>query len=134
VRNPEMYRCAISFAGVSDVESQLRYSRKSFSAPRYFRDWRERVQGDKHFELDQISPLKAVDRMTVPILIAHGDEDTTVPVSQSKRLHAALAKLGREHEYVIYPGEAHGFKDPAHATDFLNRVGAFLDKYNPATP
>ncbi len=33
VRNPELYRCAISFAGVSDVESQLRYSRRSFSAP-----------------------------------------------------------------------------------------------------
>jgi dipeptidyl aminopeptidase/acylaminoacyl peptidase len=132
VRNPELYRCAISFAGVSDVQSQLKFNRKSFSAPRYFRDWRERVQGDKHFDLDQISPLKAVDRMTVPILIAHGDEDTTVPVSQSKHLHEALVKLGRAHEYVIYPGEAHGFKDPAHATDFLNRVGAFLEKYNPA--
>jgi dipeptidyl aminopeptidase/acylaminoacyl peptidase len=34
--------------------------------------------------------------------------------------------------FVIYPGEAHGFKDPAHTTDFLNRVGAFLDKYNPS--
>jgi dipeptidyl aminopeptidase/acylaminoacyl peptidase len=132
VRNPELYRCAISFAGVSDVASQLKFNRKSFSAPRYFRDWRERVKGDKSFDLDQISPLQAVARMTVPILIAHGDDDNTVPVSQSKRLHAALVKLGREHEYVIYPGEAHGFQDPAHATDFLNRVGAFLDKYNPA--
>jgi dipeptidyl aminopeptidase/acylaminoacyl peptidase len=132
VRNPEMYRCAISFAGVSDVEAQLKYSRKSFSAPRYFRDWRERVKGDRSFELDQISPLKSVERMTVPILIAHGDDDDTVPVSQSRRLHDALIKLGRAHEYVIYQGESHGLDDPVHATDFLNRVGAFLDKYNPS--
>ena len=33
---------------------------------------------------------------------------------------------------MIYPGEGHGFGDAGHATDFLNRVGAFLDKYNPS--
>lgn len=134
VRNPEIYRCAISFAGISDVSRMLSYDRKSFSAPRYFSDWRERVQGDKHFELDQISPIKSVEKMTVPILIAHGADDDNVPVVQSRQLDAALTKLGRPHEFVVYPGEAHGFKDPAHQIDFLNRVGAFLDKYNPVTP
>jgi dipeptidyl aminopeptidase/acylaminoacyl peptidase len=132
IRNPELYRCAISFAGVSDVSAQLKYSRKSFTASRYFRNWRERVQGDKNFELDQISPLRQAARMTVPILIAHGTEDDTVPIKQSRRLHEALVKAGRAHEYVEYEGEAHGFEDPTHATDFLNRVGAFLDKHNPA--
>ncbi|MES2443270.1 MAG: S9 family peptidase [Pseudomonadota bacterium] len=132
VRNPELYRCAISFAGISDVDRMLRYDRKSFSAPRYFRNWRERVQGDKRFELDQISPIKSVEKLTVPILIAHGADDDNVPVSQSRRLHEALLKLGRPHEYVVYPNEGHGFKDPVHSTDFLNRVGAFLDKYNPS--
>ncbi len=131
VRNPEMYRCAISFAGVSDVASMLRYDRKSFSAPRYFRNWRGMVQGDKSFELDQISPIKAVERMTVPILLAHGADDDNVPLYQSKRLHEALLKLGRAHEYVVYPGEGHGFTQPEHSIDFLTRVGAFLDKYNP---
>ncbi len=119
IRNPEIYRCAISFAGVSDVEAQLKYSRRSFSAPRYFRDWRERVQGEKSFELDQISPLAQVARMTVPILIAHGTDDDTVPAAQSKRLHEALVKLGRPHEYVLYQGEGHGFQNPVDSTDFL---------------
>lgn len=132
VRNPELYRCAISFAGVSDVASMLRYSAKSFSAPRYFRDWRARVQGDKGFELDQISPLKQVEKLTVPLLIAHGTEDDTVPLSQSRRLHDAMLKIKRPHEYVVYEGEGHGFDDPAHSTDFLNRVGTFLDKHNPS--
>jgi len=134
IRNPELYRCAISFAGVSDVASQLKFSHKSFSAERYFRDWRERVKGAKDFELDQISPLRQAARMTVPILIAHGTEDDTVPIKQSRRLHEALLKAGRAHEYVEYPGESHGFEDPKNSTDFLNRVGAFLDKHNPATP
>ena len=132
VRNPEMYRCAISFAGVSDVASMLRYDRRSMSATRYFRDWRSRVQGDKDFALDTVSPLKQVERMTVPILLAHGEEDDNVPLYQSRRLHEALSKLKRPHEYVVYPKEGHGFSDPVHSTDFLTRVGKFLDQHNPA--
>lgn len=134
VRNPELYRCAISFAGVSDVASMLRYDGQAMSAPRYFRDWRARVQGDKGFELDTVSPLKQVERMSVPILLAHGEEDDNVPLYQSRRLHEALLKLKRPHEYVVYPKEGHGFSDPVHSTDFLTRVGAFLDKHNPAGP
>ncbi|MCW3847018.1 S9 family peptidase [Sphingomonas sp. LB-2] len=131
VRNPEIYRCAISFAGVSDLASQLRFSRGSFIASRYFRNWRERIQGTKDFDLDQISPLRLAARMTVPILIAHGTEDDTVPISQSRRLHGALTQLGRPHDYVEYKGEGHGFDNPANATDFYTRIGAFLDKHNP---
>jgi dipeptidyl aminopeptidase/acylaminoacyl peptidase len=130
-RNPEIYRCAISFAGISDVAAQLGYDRKTFESGEAFRAWRHRIQGEAA-TLDQLSPLKSVARMTVPILIAHGAEDTTVPVAQSVRLHEALARLGRAHSHVIYPGEGHGLDDPEHAADFLNRVGAFLDKYNPA--
>jgi dipeptidyl aminopeptidase/acylaminoacyl peptidase len=131
VRNPELYRCAISMAGVSDMNAMLLYSRQTLSAPRYFRDWRDRVKGDRNFELDQISPIKSVEKMTVPILIAHGADDDTVPVAQSRRLHDALQKLGRPHEYIVYPKEGHGFTNPVNSTDFLKRVGAFLDKYNP---
>jgi dipeptidyl aminopeptidase/acylaminoacyl peptidase len=132
VRNPEIYRCAISLAGISDVAAQLRYDRKSFAASRYFRNWRDKVRGDKDFELDTISPLKMAEKMTVPILIAHGTNDHNVPVTQSQKMHDALLKLKRPHEFVLYKDEGHGLSDPAHATDFLNRMGAFLDKYNPA--
>ncbi|MGF7150566.1 dipeptidyl aminopeptidase/acylaminoacyl peptidase [Sphingomonas zeicaulis] len=131
-RNPDIYRCAISFAGISDVGAMLRYDRKQFSAPRYFSDWRERVAGDKKFELGQISPLLAIDRMSMPILIAHGSKDSNVPMSQSRRLHDALTKAGKAHDYVIYEGEGHGFEKPENSVDFLERVGRFLDTHNPA--
>jgi len=132
VRDKDIYRCAISFAGISDVGAILRYDSDRFAAQRYFRDWRDRVRGDKAFDLASVSALPHADALTVPILIAHGDKDSTVPYSQSRKLHEALLKLNREHEYVIYPGEGHGFDDPAHATDFLERVSKFLAKYNPS--
>lgn len=131
-RNPDVYRCAISFAGISDVPAMLNYDRKTFSAPRYFRNWREKVQGDESFKLETVSPLRAVDRITIPLLIAHGADDDNVPVSQSRKLHEALTKANKAHEFVVYEGEGHGLESPGHAIDFLKRVDAFLGTHNPA--
>ncbi|MES2096709.1 MAG: S9 family peptidase [Pseudomonadota bacterium] len=132
VRNPEIYRCAISLAGVSDIKAQLSYDRRSFSATRYFRDWRARVEGNDGTTLDSISPAKRAADLKIPILIAHGDDDHNVPISQSKKLVDALTKLGRPPEFYIYKGEGHGFTKPEDQVDFLKRVEAFLTKYNPS--
>ena len=123
----------LAFAGISDVDAMLKYDRKSFSAPRYYRNWRDRVQGDKKFDLDSVSPLTAVSRISIPLLIAHGGKDENVPPSQSRKLHEALVKAGKKDEFVVYDEEKHGFEDPKNHIDFLKRVDAFLDAYNPAT-
>ena len=132
-RNPDVYRCAISFAGISDLDGMLRYDKKTFTAERYYRDWRDRVRGEKKFDLDSVSPLKAVSRISIPLLIAHGKDDRTVPVNQSVKLHEALEKAGKPHDYVIYEGEGHGFSKVENSVDFLKRIEAFLAKHNPAS-
>lgn len=132
VRNPDLYRCAISFAGISDVDAMLRFDRHTFPTRGQARSWRARIEGDPGFSLDSISPLKLADRLTVPILIAHGTADDNVPVAQSRALDEALTRLGRAHDYVEYPGEGHGLDLPEDSTDFLTRVGAFLEKHNPS--
>jgi dipeptidyl aminopeptidase/acylaminoacyl peptidase len=39
---------------------------------------------------------------------------------------------GKPHVYVLYPDEDHGFSKVEDSVDFLNRVEAFLGRYNPA--
>lgn len=130
-RNPDLYRCAISLAGISDVNAMLKYDRRSMSATRYYRSWRDKVQGDKDFDLATISPLRSVDKVAIPILIAHGTQDDNVPPSQSIKFHDLLTKANKPHEFVLYEGEGHGFDKPADNIDFLKRVETFLEKYNP---
>ena len=101
-RNPDIYRCAISFAGISDLAAMIKYDRRAFSATRYHTAWRERVQGDKSFDLTTVSPLYAVDRINIPLLIAHGADDENVPLSQSRKLHEALTKANKSHSYLVY--------------------------------
>lgn len=130
-RNPERYRCAASYAGVSDVERQLKYQ-VGHLRNRYRKDWQNTVQGSGDFDLGTISPLQQVARLKVPVLVGHGEDDQRVPPKQSSLYVAALKKAGKTFEYYGYPGEGHGLYDEAHRTDWLERLDAFLAKYNPA--
>jgi dipeptidyl aminopeptidase/acylaminoacyl peptidase len=130
-RNPEIYRCAISFAGISDLAAMIKYDRRAFAATRYYTAWRERVQGDKSFDLNTVSPLYAIDRINIPLLIAHGSDDENVPLAQSRKLHEALLKAKKPHSYIVYEGEGHGFDKPENATAFLEQVDQFLRTNNP---
>ncbi len=130
-RNPERYRCAASLAGISDLGRQLKEQLNLLSS-RYRKNWRATVQGATDFNLDGISPLKNIDRLRVPVLVAHGDQDTRVPLKQSTLYVAGLVKAGKLHEFHVYEGEGHGLNDPQNIADWLERLDSFLEKYNPA--
>jgi dienelactone hydrolase len=131
-RNPEHYRCAVSFAGISDVRKQLNYQSDFFYNRKYRANWQQVVKGEQAFDLASISPIQHVDQLRVPLLILHGDDDKTVPPSQSSDYVDALKKAGKTYEYKSYPGEQHGPTKAATRLDWLNRLEAFLAKYNPA--
>lgn len=80
------------------------------------------------------SPLTHVDRIDVPVLLMQGAEDRVVPPSQSEALRDALAQRGVEHEYVLYPGEGHGFRASETIIDALERELAFLGRVFGFTP
>jgi dipeptidyl aminopeptidase/acylaminoacyl peptidase len=58
------------------------------------------------------SPLHAVDRITRPVLLLHGLEDTVVPPMQAQALAEALERRGVRHVLLTFPGEGHGFRRP----------------------
>lgn len=133
VRNPERYRCAASFAGISDLKRQLKYQITFKISKRYRKDWRKTVQGEETFDLTTVSPLYAIDKLKVPLLIVHGDEDQRVPYKQSKLYADALAKAGKVYEFITLKGEGHGFSSDANQQLWLDKLEAFLTKYNPAS-
>jgi acetyl esterase/lipase len=80
------------------------------------------------------SPLAYVAAGDPPMLIVQGDSDTTVPMTQSTELDAALTQVGVPHQLVIVKNAEHGFKPVNGATIDPDRgqirklVYAFLDK------
>lgn len=56
-----------------------------------------------------MSPLFHIGEKLPPILIAHGDADTLVPVDQSVRFQARAAELGHQVELWVVKGGRHGW-------------------------
>jgi len=75
-----------------------------------------------------VSALHQVTKDDVPFLIMHGTADTSVPVDQSERLHAALKAAGVESTLKLLPGAGHGGKEFDSAESHALVLG-FLDKY-----
>ncbi len=130
IRNPERYRCAASFAGVTDWAKQLKYDKKFFRS-RYAKEWKETVQGNDGFDLDNVSPVQQIAKLKRPLLLTHGDEDSNVPYSQYKLLVKAAKKAAIPIEIKVYEDEGHGFSDRANEVDWYTRLEAFLRKHNP---
>jgi dipeptidyl aminopeptidase/acylaminoacyl peptidase len=130
-RNPERYRCAASFAGVTDLKRQLNYDRNFLSSSHY-RSFRSKVRGDEDFDMDSVSPLKQVERLRIPVLLAHGKDDTNVPYKQSLWYAEALKKAGKAHEFYTYEDEGHGFSSAENLKHWLDPLDAFLARHNPA--
>ena len=57
----------------------------------------------------QLNPITHVTASDPPMFIAHGDQDTVVPLKQSFRLADALENIGVEHAVLTVAGAGHGF-------------------------
>jgi acetyl esterase/lipase len=71
------------------------------------------------------SPITYVSKDLPPFLIMHGDQDHTVPFTQSERFYDALKKAGVDATLVPMKDAGHGFSGPAAITP----VEEFLKKH-----
>ena len=130
LRNPERYACAASWAGVTDWDSMLKYDRRFFSR-KGGRAWRDRVEGEEDFDLDTVSPLEFASQLSRPLLIAHGDADNNVPISQFEAFEEESRKAPVKPVTLRIAGEGHGFSSAENEKAWYDALEAFLMEHNP---
>ena len=127
-----IYRCAASVAGVSDLVSFDGSDRRRFDAKTYKRQ-KESVRGpDGKADIASVSSLKNIDKISIPLFLAHGSKDERVSVRQSRSLDDALTKAGKVHEYYEIKDGDHSLSEEKDRAFLLTKLEAFLTKYNPA--
>ncbi len=75
------------------------------------------------------SPMKYVNNVKTPTMIMHGQADTRVPIAQAQEFYQALKERNVPVEFVVYPREGHGFTEPRHQMDRVQRYVKFFAKY-----
>jgi dipeptidyl aminopeptidase/acylaminoacyl peptidase len=136
-KTPELYRCGISLAGVSDIGEMFSdYSdvNRSKLGPEEMRFMIGDVDTMRP-QFDSVSPEKHADRIKAPVLLGHGERDGRVPIEHAKRMARALEAAHGQVEYHWYPGEGHGLVYQANRIDFDLAVLNFLDRnIGPTSP
>ena len=130
VREPELYRCAIDIAGVSDMETFFKEGdiEDMLSGKAYLRS----SIGTDAAQWQERSPARQAQAIRAAVLIAHGGEDQRVPIKHAKLMEKALKKAGKPVETLYIDSEGHGFFKPEHRVQLYQLVLEFLGRQIPA--
>ncbi|WCL53269.1 S9 family peptidase [Gimibacter soli] len=78
---------------------------------------------------DAASPVRRLDKVTVPVLILHNEADVRVPVDIGRQFYGGLKLLGKEAAMVTYPREPHWMGEADHQLDIQERVLDWFERY-----
>lgn len=126
IRAPGLFKCAIGYAGIYDLA--MMYDKGDIKDTKSGKNYLEQAIGKDPAALVANSPDKLADKIDVPVLLIHGEEDERAPFAQAKAMRAALDAAHKPYEWLTKPGEGHGFYKEENLVDLYNHLQAFLEK------
>jgi dipeptidyl aminopeptidase/acylaminoacyl peptidase len=125
VTQTHRFKAAVSGAGLSDWQS--------YWGENQIDQWMTPYFGNDYYHdpavYEKSSPIRFITHAKTPTLLVVGEFDGECPAPQSFEYWSALKWLGVPTELVVYPGEGHGFRQPAHVRDVMERAAAWFQKY-----
>ena len=129
---PDIYKCAVSIAGISDLDDMISWSRRTYGSDSELIKYVHKVMGDPSKDMERIravSPALQVSKIKIPILLIHGTEDSIVPIAQSRTMKKALDKAGMKTELIELEKEDHGGWEIFNEIRVLTAIDQFLWKH-----
>ena len=126
---PDLYKCAVSLAGLSDLEDFIGWRKRNWGAgSEGYIYWLKAIgDPDKDAQrLREVSPLAQAASIRIPVLLIHGTDDLIVPIMQSKAMKRALDKSGRPTELITLKGEGHSYWSSDNEKLALTAIDKFL--------
>jgi dipeptidyl aminopeptidase/acylaminoacyl peptidase len=131
---PELYRCVIAGAPVSDVFAMMDYVTGRFGGAsvtywaEYIGDWRTETD-----YITRISPARQVQNVQAPLMLIHGTDDLIVPYEQAEIMAAAMDRAGKPYELVrIEDGPHQSYRMTVqNQIELFSALERFLLQHNP---
>lgn len=129
---PEKFACIVGGGGVTDLPRFLKQIKKDHGKNTGLYDYWTTSIGDPKEEKDllkTISPAHMAASFQKPVLLLHGNKDKVVDVSQSKRMHTALKKAGKDVAFIELKGAGHSGWVSRNDVIFLEGIEDFLAEH-----
>ena len=138
VTRTNLFKCASPCSAVTDQVADYLMLRGTGQPNMYFEEDAQGRLGktlweDRQLYLDN-SPVMHADKIHTPLLIFHGEKDTSVRVYQGMALYFAMRRLGRPAWLLNYRDVGHQMGGDAECRDFMQRLIGFFDYYLKAAP
>ena len=124
---PELYKCAVSGGGVSDLRKQLKSAKDEFNDESY--EFLLGSIGDPKVmpqEIAMKSPVNLASQIDMPILLLHGTNDQRVEYEQSEDMHEALQDAGKDVTFVTLKNAYHSNWSVSTSVNYLESIVVFL--------
>ncbi|MGB8200775.1 MAG: prolyl oligopeptidase family serine peptidase, partial [Pseudonocardiaceae bacterium] len=126
VRHPTLFRVGVDVCGIIDFETFFAHTEPWVAAVAVSR------YGDPHRDarlLRELSPIHRIGRLSAPLLVVHGGQDTNVPLTEAEQLIAALRERGAAPGYLVLPEEGHDILGTSSLTVFVREVVHWLVRH-----
>jgi dipeptidyl aminopeptidase/acylaminoacyl peptidase len=127
VTQTQRFKAAVAGAGISDWKSY--YGENSID------QWMIPYFGASVYDDPAVyaksSAIDFIKQAHTPTLVVVGDRDGECPAPQSYEFWHALRDENVPTQLVVYANEGHGFSDPAHRRDVMDRAVSWFAKYMP---
>jgi dipeptidyl aminopeptidase/acylaminoacyl peptidase len=118
--DPALFKAIVAIAPVTDL-TMLREESAGFTNYKIVSDF---IGTGPH--IDEGSPARNAGKITAPVLLFHGDQDTNVGIGESRLMESRLKAAGKKVELVTYPGLDHYLQDSQVRTGMLDKADTFL--------
>ena len=123
---PKLWGAAVDLVGIANFVTFLERTGA----------WRRRLREAEYGSLEtdrdfltSISPLTNVGEIRAPLLVLHGRNDPRVPVGEAEQIAAALRRLGRPVELLVFEDEGHGIVRRENQVTAWGRAAAFFESH-----
>lgn len=128
IKTPELYRCAVSLGGVSDLIDLWQYQAEYINGAAMAdlevgNAWRDSER------LEATSPRLRAKEVGAPVLLVHGTADRDIPYDQSTAMAKALAKAGKPHRFVTLEDGDHHLRREADRLRYFRELEDFLAEH-----
>jgi dipeptidyl aminopeptidase/acylaminoacyl peptidase len=123
-RNPDLFRCAVSIAGLSDLGLLVDEGHRWLNPAVV-----QKQIGTDPAKLKRDSPRLHAAEFRVPVLMLHGDRDAQAPYAQSEVMDTALTRAGKPHRFVTIHDADHQLSSESDRITMLREVEMFLAEH-----